>query len=143
MTTEPGALSLGHELAAKLLEELIYERVRAHVDLLELGLFEADLDLSIRRVLADLDRSTAAENAEPDAEEPPSAVLATSLIDRAWTRVVSEWESRQAGELDDLDDGHDLDDECPICKQMALDEELGELAARSMRRPRARKEAVT
>jgi hypothetical protein len=135
VTAEP-RLSFGHELAAKLLEELIYERVRAHVDLLELGLFEADLDLSIRRVLAELDRATVPSAADPE-DEPPSAILATALIDRAWARVVSEWESRQS------DDDDDLDDDCPICKQMELDEELGELAARSMRRPRARKEAAT
>jgi hypothetical protein len=153
VNTEQPQLALRHELAARLLEELIYERVRAHVDLLELGLFEADLDLSIRRLLADLDRSTDPGNAELDIDDPPSAVLATALIDRAWMRVVAEWQSRQTGDIGD--------DNCPVCRRIAyeksmteVDEEIAELeelaareelaaaSARAQRRPRARKAAA-
>jgi hypothetical protein len=128
-------VALGPAVAERLLEELIYERVRAHLDLLELGLFEADLDLSIRRILDDLDRTV--HPGDDDATgDAPSAVLATALIDRAWERVAAEWAERGS---EHEDEEHD---ECPICEQMALDEELGDLAARSMRRPRAQKAAT-
>jgi len=106
-------IALRPELGERLLEELIYERVRTQVDLLQLGWFEADLDMSIRRVLASLER-------DGDAEAP-SSVIAAALVDRAWQRLEQEWQ-RKRGEPDA---------ECPACLRPHLDP--GE------RRPKARK----
>jgi len=109
-------IALAPELSERLLEELIYERVRTQVDLMQLGWFEADLDMSIRRVLAQLDRSGDAE---------PSGVLAGALIDRAWQRLEAEWQ-RTRGEPDP---------ECPVCLRSLFEDEKTSAAAK----PKARK----
>lgn len=98
---EPDApeLTLEPAMAQRLLEELIYERVRTQVDILALGWFESDLDTSIRRVMASLD-------ARAPAGEPPSEVMAATLVDRAWRRVTGEWQSRRGLPADD----------CPLCE---------------------------
>ena len=81
------ALKMAPTLAMPLLEELIYERVRRHLDMLELGWFESDLDSAIRRV---------AEQLEVELDAPPSNVVAAALIDRAWKRVEDDWREHRA-----------------------------------------------
>lgn len=82
--------------AQLLLEELIYERVRTQIDLLELTWFEAELDASIGRVLGKLD--------DPDAPAPPA--LAQHLVNDAWTRVEAEWREQRRRPRE----------ECPLCE---------------------------
>ncbi len=86
-------VGLSPRLAQRLLEELIYERVRTQVDLLELTWFEQEIDQGIERILDDLEGGAGADGAGPDdaldeqldgvaADTPPGA-LAGVLIDRA------------------------------------------------------------
>ena len=78
-------------LDRRILEELIYERVRVTVDLCKLVAFEADLRSSIRRALEQCASS-------PDEREG----LAERYLCRAWRRVSREvgdelgdaWETR-------------------------------------------------
>jgi hypothetical protein len=79
----------------RLLEELIYERVKLHVDLLDLVDFERDLGESIARAL----QATGAAPAEVDAR-------ARHYLDRAWRRVEAEWTRARAGESSS----------CPLCE---------------------------
>jgi hypothetical protein len=76
------------------LEELIYERIRVHVDLLELLDFERDLNESIGRAMREVG------GAGDDAE-----ALARQYLDRAWRRVEEEWRSEREAD----------DEECPLC----------------------------
>ncbi|MCA9677776.1 MAG: hypothetical protein H6708_29455 [Kofleriaceae bacterium] len=99
-TDATGDLALSPGLAQALLEELIHERVRTQVGLLELAWFERELDATIEHVLAQLDDGTAAADA-------PARVLSATLLDRAWQRVEDE---RRA-----LRDGGVLGDLCPVC----------------------------
>jgi hypothetical protein len=86
------ALELDPELAARLLDELLYREVRKHVDVLELGWLESDLGDAIERATEDLD---------PDGrDDPPSRTVAAALIDRAWTRVEREWGLHRRGDAD-------------------------------------------
>ena len=73
------------EWHARLLEELVYERVRLHVDLLDLIDFERDLCESIARAFPAGDR-------EPGQDE----AVAHTLIDRAFRRVEQEWRRERA-----------------------------------------------
>jgi hypothetical protein len=77
------------------LEELVYERVRLHVDLLDLIDFERDLSQSITRAL----RASGTDPAQEDA-------LARCYIRRAWRRLEEEWTRQAAGEWTD----------CPLCE---------------------------
>jgi hypothetical protein len=79
----------------RLLEELIYERVRLHVDLLDLVDFERDLCESIARALR-------ASGTDPTEEE----TLARSYVQRAWQRLEDEWLRERSGEVTD----------CPLCQ---------------------------
>ena len=78
-----------------LLEELIYERVRLNVDLLELVDFERELAASIERALA-------ACGAREDRDR-----LAKEHLERAWARVEREWREARATDDDPL--------QCPLC----------------------------
>ena len=79
----------------RLLEELIYERVKVHVDFLDLIDFERDLCDSIARVLQ-------ASGTEPGKEE----AVARELVDQAWRRLEEEWRrERSASSL-----------LCPLCE---------------------------
>lgn len=69
------------ELDRRILQELIYERVRLSVNLCQLVLFEQDLDKSIQRAMA----SSSLPPGECD-------MLARELIEQAWERVEHEWE---------------------------------------------------
>ena len=79
----------------RLLEELIYERVKLHVDLLDLVDFERDLCESIVRAL----RSGGTDSVEVDAR-------ARHYLDRAWRRVEQEWTRARAAETSN----------CPLCE---------------------------
>jgi len=78
----------------RLLEELIYERLRLHVDLIDLIDFERDLCESIARAM----RTTGTDPAERSA-------LTRRYVDRAWRRLEIEWTRERAGEQLD----------CPRC----------------------------
>lgn len=79
----------------RLLEELVYERVKLHVDFLDLIDFERDLCESIARVLH-------ANGTEPGQEE----AVAHELVDQAWSRLEQEWRrERWASSL-----------LCPLCE---------------------------
>jgi hypothetical protein len=80
---------------SRLLEELIYERVRLHVDLLDLVDFERDLCESIARALR-------AGGNDPGREE----ALARTYVERAWQRLEQEWTRARAGQPAD----------CPLCE---------------------------
>ena len=67
------------ELDRRILEELIYERVRVAVNLCQLVIFEQDLDKSIQRVLSRCD----------DGGE--GHTMAHEYIDKAWLRLQDEW----------------------------------------------------
>jgi hypothetical protein len=82
-----------------LLEELIYERVRLNVDLLELVDFERDLAESIERALA-------ACGAAEDRDR-----LASDYLERAWARLERDWRAARD------DDDHPL--QCPLCGELA------------------------
>jgi hypothetical protein len=83
---ERGAAARLDELV---LEELIYERVRASVDLVELLLFEQDLEASISRALS-------ACAAGPDDRRR----LAARYIEVAWRRVEADLLDRLVGDCD-------------------------------------------
>jgi thioesterase domain-containing protein len=78
-----------------LLEELIYERVRLNVDLLELADFERELAASIEQALA-------ACGAREDRDR-----LAREHLDRAWTRLERDWSTAREAPDDPL--------QCPLC----------------------------
>jgi hypothetical protein len=99
-SSDEGASTSSARWTSALLEELIYERVRLNVDLLELVDFERDLAESIERALA-------ACGAEEDRER-----LASEYLERAWTRLERDW--RAARESDDHL-------QCPLCGELASD----------------------
>ena len=83
-TTEPAAT-----LERRILEELIYERVRLTVDLCELMAFEVDLSASIERALVSVARSPAQRSD-----------LTLEYLQRAWNRLSEQVVGRLAeGEL--------------------------------------------
>lgn len=80
------APALSPDLAVKLVEELVYQRILAQIDLVQLAWFESDLDDAIHKLL------TAVESkAAPGDTRPRSEALAAALLDRAWARVEEEW----------------------------------------------------
>jgi hypothetical protein len=79
----------------RLLEELIYERVRLHVDLIDLIDFERDLGQSISRALREA-------GTDPGGE----ADLARRYVERAWNRLEEEWIRERGGQWTD----------CPLCE---------------------------
>ena len=80
---------------SRLLEELVYERVRLHVDLLDLIDFEKDLSESIARALR-------ASGTDPNQEDR----LARRYVERAWKRLEEEWTRQRSSEWAD----------CPLCE---------------------------
>jgi hypothetical protein len=82
------------EWKQQVLEELIYERVRLHVDLMSLIDFERELEESIGRALREL------RSDESDAES-----LTRRFVEAAWRRVEAEWEEERKRE----------EDACPLC----------------------------
>ena len=82
------------DMNAKLLEELIYERVRLHVDLLELIDFERELNDSIERAMR-----------QCGIDEPRDDDLGRRYLDLAWQRLEAEWRQERTRE-----------DECPLCE---------------------------
>jgi hypothetical protein len=75
----------------RVLQDLVYDRVRCHVDLLSLVELERELADSIERALD----KTGTADPEPDR-------MSRGLLDQAWRRLEQEWrEVREA--------------ECPLC----------------------------
>jgi hypothetical protein len=94
VTAADRTLALEPGFAQRLLEELVYQHVQTQVDLFRLGCFEDELDETIRRVLDGLGA---------DGDGPPPAVLAATLVDRAWARLEHDWKSNRGAS------------ECPCC----------------------------
>lgn len=86
------------DLERRILEELVYERVRLNVNLCELLWLEQDLEASIERALEACARST---------EEKKE--LTRRYMEGAWRRLEEEW--RGAGE-----DADDEPEPCPLCE---------------------------
>ena len=84
------------DLDKKILEELIYERVRVSVNLCQLVLFEQDLDRSIERVMA---RCGTGEQNQ----------LTRAYMEKAWQRLEREWETMR--ERLDVEGSHPLGEE--------------------------------
>ena len=68
-------------LEHKILQELIYERVRVSINLCQLVVFENDLDRSIKRAI---------ESCPEPSEQ--RARLARQYVDEAWQRIEEEWD---------------------------------------------------
>lgn len=73
------------------LEDLVYQRVRQHVDLLSLIEFEQDLGDSIEHALS-----------ESGGAESEADTMGRRLLDVAWRRLEEEWREIR-------------DAECPLC----------------------------
>lgn len=80
------------DLDKRILEELIYEKLRLTVDLCELLHFEEDLATSVERALERCARSPAER-----------ASLSLAYLERAWKRVVEEVQHEMVAGLDDTD----------------------------------------
>jgi hypothetical protein len=80
-----GAQPLGAAGAWHLVEELVYQQMIAHYDLVELAMFECELTASIAEALR-------------RAGEAPAApeVVAAGLVERAWERVGMRWRELRA-----------------------------------------------
>jgi len=83
-------------LEHRILQELIYERVRVGVNLCELVAFERELDYSIKRALA----------ACPEPVEQRGHI-ARKYVDDAWQRIEAEWDELRLdiASSDEPDDG--------------------------------------
>ena len=72
----------------RILDEMIYDRVRATVNLCQLVILEQELDENIQRAIGgmgpDIDASAAL---------PEPAVLAREHVQRAWQRLEREWQT--------------------------------------------------
>jgi len=71
------SVELADDTAQKLLEDLVFAEVRRCVNLADVCMFENDLEDLLKEAIADVDGA-------------PPAILASSLIDRAWTRVADD-----------------------------------------------------
>jgi hypothetical protein len=87
-------------LEKRILEELIYERIRVSINLCQLVIFESDLEKSIERALMKYPGTAYQRGA-----------LARELVDDAWSRVEGEWEK-----LRDNLAGHINCDDCDHCQ---------------------------
>lgn len=94
-------------ISEKILNELVYERVRASVNLCQLVILEQDLDRSIERVF----------DSDPCITPRTREGLARSIMEEAWRRLEQEWDSlrRQLETFDAPpdDDPEDPDDPAP------------------------------
>lgn len=66
----------------RILDEIVYDRVREAVNVCRLVIIEQELDESIRRAV----RSTGADGPRP-------AELARAHLERAWQRLEREWQT--------------------------------------------------
>jgi hypothetical protein len=78
----PASLVLDPVIAQRLLEELLYEHLRARIDMMHLEWFEGELDHSIQKIVDKLGG---------DAGGPPPEVIAEALMTRAWNRLQEDW----------------------------------------------------
>lgn len=76
----------------RILDEMIYDRVRATVNLCQLVILEQELDEHIQRAIdgPDSDRDG---DGDGDAAGPESAALAREHVQRAWQRLEREWQT--------------------------------------------------
>jgi hypothetical protein len=95
-----GGAPAGTPLDKRILEELVYERVRLSFDMVELAAFEADLMASIDRALSSCASSTDERNA-----------LALQYLQSAWERLSQEVEAELAS--------HELRDSGPLFRRRA------------------------
>ena len=65
----------------RILQELIYERVRGSVNLCQLVVFERDLGSSVQRA-----------HGNPEGAGANASELARQYIDDAWQRLEEEWQ---------------------------------------------------
>ena len=75
----------------RVLQDLVYERVRYHVDLLALVELQRELSDSVERALE-----------TGDAPESDADRVSRGLLDEAWRRLEEEWRELR-------------DAECPLC----------------------------
>ncbi len=89
-------------LERRILQELIYERVRVSVNLCQLVIFERDLDTSIERAMVACDM--------PKRE---CDKLAREYVEAAWQRVEREWHRLRDNidSADSIDNIHSQDDD--------------------------------
>jgi hypothetical protein len=72
----------------RILEEMIYDRVRATVNLCQLVILEQELDENIQRAIGRTDA-----DADGDTVLPEPAALARAHVQRAWLRLEREWQT--------------------------------------------------
>jgi hypothetical protein len=74
----------------RILDEMIYDRVRATVNLCQLVILEQELDENIQRAIRGMD-----SDPDPDtaAAVPEPAALAREHVQRAWQRLEREWQT--------------------------------------------------
>ncbi len=118
--------------AQRILEELIYDRVRSNVNLCQLIVIEQELDDSIQRALGGspespeegdegddvADGADGADSASADRDpDGADAALAAACLERAWSRLEREWR-RLRREL-----GCELGDELPAIGGPVFDDD--------------------
>jgi hypothetical protein len=82
-------------MAMKILEEWVYSMLRAQVDCsVNLEYVEREIEEAVSAALGSLGDPIAV-----DRDEPPSRVLTTALLGRAWQRIADEWNSTKAAEV--------------------------------------------
>ncbi|GAB4507889.1 MAG: hypothetical protein Tsb0020_55810 [Haliangiales bacterium] len=113
----------------RILEELIYDRVRSNVNLCQLIVIEQELDDSIQRALGgsaddaddgadDADGADGNDRASGDRDpDGADAALAAACLERAWSRLEREWR-RLRREL-----GCELGDEPPAIGGPVFDDD--------------------
>ena len=72
----------------RILEEMIYDRVRATVNLCQLVILEQELDENIQRAMGGMD-----DDMGTGAGCPEPAALAREHLQRAWQRLEREWQT--------------------------------------------------
>jgi hypothetical protein len=76
----------------RILDEMIYDRVRATVNLCQLVILEQELDENIQRAIRGMD-SDPDPDPDPAAAVPDPAALAREHVQRAWQRLEREWQN--------------------------------------------------
>lgn len=71
-----------NDIEQKILDEMIYDRVRSCVNLCQLVIIEQELDESIERAIRDLED-----------DRPRPSALAREHLQRAWQRLEREWQT--------------------------------------------------
>lgn len=85
------------DLDTRILKELVYQRVRACVNLCQLVLYEEELGKGIRRALA------SSPDDDDEAARAADSELARRLIAESWERLGREWDVLR-GDMDALEE---------------------------------------